>query len=310
MVNGHNVRDPAVVGKVDALCITKGDYNRLHDGIFLNDVVVDFYLHHLRSSIPEAQQGRFRLLSPFFWAFVRNAPTKAAHRWEKDRSFFGHDFIFIPVNERRHWLTVVICFVRCCFEPLPANPEKLPHKPQIAVLDSMHTGAKFARFILPKLRPFLLERLAMEKRIGLLTAVPLEKADPGCLEQSRLQGVVWKVPKQPNRHDCGCYMLQFIEDLLTSPPSEANASASPAWVSEARARGKRREIMRLLDALREETELPRRRIRAPVLQLGREAPVALECNLLPLSEGTIHSPSGMELDPLTVRPPPAPHQSG
>eukprot|EP00667_Euglena_gracilis_P006658 EG_transcript_6719 len=261
IVNGHNVLDPAVLGKVDALRITRGDYNRLHEGIFLNDVVVDFYLHHLRCNIPEAHRGRFRLLSPFFWAAVRHAPGKAAQRWERDASFFGHDLVFVPISERRHWLLAVLCNLRHCFEPDAAD---LPHAaPQIALLDSMHTGAKFAKLVVPKLRLFLQERLRAEQRTGVLTAVPPERADPACLLPPRLREAAWPVPKQPNRHDCGCYMLQFAEDLLAAPPPAPAALASAAWVSEGRALGKRREIMALLDALREETELAGRRARRP-----------------------------------------------
>lgn len=58
-------------------------------------------------------------------------------------------------------------------------------------------------------------------------------------------------------------MLQFAEDLLAAPPPAPAALASAAWVSEGRALGKRREIMALLDALREETELAGRRARRP-----------------------------------------------
>lgn len=84
-----------------------------------------------------------------------------------------------------------------CFEPDAAD---LPHAaPQIALLDSMHTGAKFAKLVVPKLRLFLQERLRAEQRTGVLTAVPPERADPACLLPPRLREAAWPVPKQPAR---------------------------------------------------------------------------------------------------------------
>ena len=52
-------------------------------GIYLNDVIIDFYLNHLRSAMPEADQKRFRLLSPHFYVSVRTSPQMAARKWEK-----------------------------------------------------------------------------------------------------------------------------------------------------------------------------------------------------------------------------------
>ena len=93
----YNVRDPEIVAEVAGLKVTRGDYNRLHDGIYLNDVIIDYYLHHIERQIPEAERARFRILSPHFYGLLRSSPAKAAAGWDRNRSFFDHDFVFMPV---------------------------------------------------------------------------------------------------------------------------------------------------------------------------------------------------------------------
>ena len=152
------------------------------------------------------------------------------------------------VNERNHWVVLIVCYIARCFgDPLPSKPESLRDKPQILVLDSLSLGLGFGKVVLPKFRAFLRERLKWEKQN--LKSFPL---DPGRAVEtaigstSTFKAVVPSVPKQPNKYDCGCYMLAFIELCCRSPPQTAYVQFPTDWVTPEQAKSKRTQVRLLL----------------------------------------------------------------
>uniref|UniRef100_T1IVJ4 Ubiquitin-like protease family profile domain-containing protein n=1 Tax=Strigamia maritima TaxID=126957 RepID=T1IVJ4_STRMM len=111
------------------ITITTEDFNCLHEGEFLNDGIIDFYLKYLvQNKLSEADRQRTHIFSSYFW---RRLTMRSNHRlsksgesklplaeqrhnrvktWTRHVDIFKKDFIIIPINEHLHWFLAVICF--------------------------------------------------------------------------------------------------------------------------------------------------------------------------------------------------------
>ncbi|KAG1654086.1 Sentrin-specific protease 6 [Nymphon striatum] len=111
------------------IAITTEDYECLHPGEFLNDVIIDFYLKYLFSEkLSEEDKMHTHIFSSFFYGRlttrpqVKNAieddaslkPQQKRHSrvktWTRHTDIFSKDFIIIPINEKSHWFLAIICF--------------------------------------------------------------------------------------------------------------------------------------------------------------------------------------------------------
>ncbi|XP_029318790.1 sentrin-specific protease 6 isoform X2 [Cottoperca gobio] len=109
------------------ISVTNEDLHCLHDGEFLNDVIIDFYLKYLvLEKLKKDDAQRIHVFSSFFYKRLnqrerRNAPDttnlpihKRKHNrvktWTRHVDLFQKDFIFVPINESAHWYLAVICF--------------------------------------------------------------------------------------------------------------------------------------------------------------------------------------------------------
>ncbi|XP_070191434.1 uncharacterized protein [Littorina saxatilis] len=112
-----------------AITITNEDLFCLHEGEFLNDVIIDFYLKYVfLEKLNEEDRERTQIFSSFFFkrltqrdsksqqepTEVKLTPAEKRHarvkRWTKHVDIFSKDFLFIPINEHSHWYLAVICF--------------------------------------------------------------------------------------------------------------------------------------------------------------------------------------------------------
>ncbi|XP_068198837.1 sentrin-specific protease 6 isoform X2 [Antennarius striatus] len=109
------------------ISVTNEDLHCLHDGEFLNDVIIDFYLKYLvLEKLKKEDAQRIHVFSSFFYKRLnqrerRNVPDttnlpiqKRKHNrvktWTRHVDLFQKDFIFVPINESAHWYLAVICF--------------------------------------------------------------------------------------------------------------------------------------------------------------------------------------------------------
>ena len=111
--------------KSGGIPITTEDLACLEEGIYLNDVIIDFYLKYTFDHIlTEEQRKKTYLFNSYFYkrltqksgskysADLMHAQVK---KWTRNVDIFEKDFIIIPVNEHCHWYLVVICFPGASF---------------------------------------------------------------------------------------------------------------------------------------------------------------------------------------------------
>ncbi|TAQ86942.1 hypothetical protein B7494_g4744 [Chlorociboria aeruginascens] len=99
--------------------VDKADIERLDEGEFLNDNLVDFYLLYLKQCLerdnPEVAR-RIYFNNTFFYTTLTKAPKgkrrinyEGVERWTKEVDLLQYDYIIVPVNESQHWYVAIIC---------------------------------------------------------------------------------------------------------------------------------------------------------------------------------------------------------
>ncbi|XP_034035137.1 sentrin-specific protease 7-like [Thalassophryne amazonica] len=128
-----------------SITVTKDDLACLDDGVYLNDVIVDFYLKYLLEGVGGAVAERSHVFSSFFYNQLsrrQNASEDAANfvsdrhmrhqrvkRWTRNVDIFKKDFLFVPVNQSSHWFLVVVCF-----PGLEEVQSEVRHRPAVGTL--------------------------------------------------------------------------------------------------------------------------------------------------------------------------------
>ncbi|WAR07187.1 SENP6-like protein [Mya arenaria] len=110
------------------ISITNEDLYCLHEGEFLNDVIIDFYLKYLLlERLSPEDRARTHIFSSFFYkrltqrirgAAIDDDPNLSLQvkrharvkTWTRHVDLFKKDFIVIPINEHAHWFLAIICF--------------------------------------------------------------------------------------------------------------------------------------------------------------------------------------------------------
>jgi sentrin-specific protease 7 len=94
------------------------DLERLDDGEFLNDQLIDFYLLYMfdRMNVPRDKVYVFN--THFFTTLTRKVPGQkgminyqGVARWTTKEDIFGYDYIVVPINQEVHWYLAIICNV-------------------------------------------------------------------------------------------------------------------------------------------------------------------------------------------------------
>lgn len=104
--------------KTGGIPVTNEDEACLQEGIYLNDIIIDFYLKYIFESLaPEEQKQTYIFNSYFYKRLTQRQNNKSTaeqmhnqvKKWTRNVNIFEKDFIVIPVNEHCHWYLVVIC---------------------------------------------------------------------------------------------------------------------------------------------------------------------------------------------------------
>ncbi|KAL5387414.1 hypothetical protein DPSP01_003637 [Paraphaeosphaeria sporulosa] len=108
------------------------DLERLDDGQFLNDQLIDFYLLYLfdQANVPRDKVYLFN--THFFTTLTRKVPGQkgtfnyqGVARWTAKEDIFGYDYIVVPINQDIHWYLAIICNVsNIARTPAIADPPK------------------------------------------------------------------------------------------------------------------------------------------------------------------------------------------
>ena len=141
--------------------------------------------------------------------------------WTRKVNLFEKDFVVLPINENLHWFLVIICHSNKMLNEASEesdhvddlNPQSdsvdVPvvdldaetDRTHIFIFDSLGlTSRGKSTTVINKLRTYL--QLEAQDKLGR----PSNK--------SACNGHVIKVPQQENYTDCGCFLLQFVEEFF------------------------------------------------------------------------------------------------
>ncbi|PVH88802.1 cysteine proteinase [Cadophora sp. DSE1049] len=95
------------------------DVERLDDGQYLNDNIINFYLswleHRLGEKSPELAKRIYFHNTFFYKTLTQGAKGKrginyeAVERWTSKSDLLSFDYIIVPINEHTHWYVTIIC---------------------------------------------------------------------------------------------------------------------------------------------------------------------------------------------------------
>ncbi|KAA8915294.1 hypothetical protein TRICI_002651 [Trichomonascus ciferrii] len=214
--------------------ITPDDYNRLDEGEFLNDTMVNFYLKYLKQRAGEHRSDVEKYTYVFNTFFYEKLMQKNADgtsgfenvkKWTAKIDLFQMKYIVIPINWRMHWYVVIVYNLPNSLkyaekEEASETPVEIQVKirsetpkksapedgPIIFVLDSLR-GAGTSTSV-RALKDFFVAEAWDKKRIKLSRDV--------------FRGMNPVVPQQPNFCDCGIYVLHYVERFLKNPEKFAH----------------------------------------------------------------------------------------
>lgn len=161
----------ATVGKYS---LTKTDMDSLENASWLNDNIINSYLHLLTKEAP-LQNACFS--SFFFQVYLKNG-FEHVQRWHRKIDIFACRLILVPIHSRHHWCLVAV-----------DNKDK-----SIIFYDSMRSGGM--RYLM-KIKAYMNEEAAARQ------TAPIEWT-----LQSK-EGI----PKQRNTSDCGVFVCQYAKRL-------------------------------------------------------------------------------------------------
>ncbi|CZR60261.1 uncharacterized protein PAC_10157 [Phialocephala subalpina] len=110
---------PSAGKKKGKSIVDKSDIERLDEGEFLNDNIINFYLcwleHHLEQENPELAKRIYFQNTFFYKRLTQTAKGKrginfeAVERWTSKVDLLSFDYIIVPINELSHWYVAIIC---------------------------------------------------------------------------------------------------------------------------------------------------------------------------------------------------------
>lgn len=105
--------------KISRAIVEKDDVERLDDGQYLNDNLINFYLrwleHRLGEKSPTLAKRIYFYNTFFYKSLTQGAKGKrcinyeAVERWTSKFDLLSFDYIIVPINEHTHWYVAIIC---------------------------------------------------------------------------------------------------------------------------------------------------------------------------------------------------------
>lgn len=164
------------------LSLTRRDIQTLKGLNWLNDEVINFYMHLImerskqKSSFPKVYA-----FNTFFYPKLMNGGHSGLKRWTKKVDVFSYDIILVPVHLGMHWCMAVVDFRR----------------KEVRYYDSM--GSPNDRCL--KALLYYLEAESSDKKN--------KKYDTSSWDQINVDDI----PQQMNGSDCGVFSCMFAEHL-------------------------------------------------------------------------------------------------
>ncbi|XP_034047248.1 sentrin-specific protease 7-like [Thalassophryne amazonica] len=263
------------------ITVTKDDLACLGEGMYLNDIIVDFYLKYLLEGVGGAVAESSHVFSSFFYKQLSRRQTASedaanfvsdrhmrhqrVKRWTRNVDIFKKDFLFVPVNQSSHWFLVVVCF-----PGLEAVQSEVRHRPAGGAERAGENGAVTRTSQQPPectrrgcqkdtvmKRPCILvmdslnlsshEDVCKHLRDYLQVEWEVRKCTPRFFTQATMPNITCRVGQQDNGYDCGLYLLQYVESFLQNPVLHFGPPITlQSWFPRKQVRQKREKIRRLI----------------------------------------------------------------
>ena len=215
-----------VLLEYDGVPIRQDDLDKLDDGEFLNDEVIDFGLRYFRNRLHKDEQRHFLVYSTFFFSKLRivlqaDKGCGDVRKWTKGiDDIFARDFLFVPINDSLHWTLAVVCWAGLVDKPHvlgdsedseESEDEGEGKEPCILVFDSL--GGRTRN--LNRLYDYLNAMKAREMKEDITK--PIKRR----FTQDSLPVIAAKVPEQENSYDCGCFVIEYAKRLMKNGGDKA-----------------------------------------------------------------------------------------
>ncbi len=117
----HLLSYPMKENAKDVVTLNTGDLERLDEGVFFNDNLIDFYTRYMREEIWSAEvKSRIHVFSCHFYEKLteksetfdskRSINYENVRTWTKDFNIFQKDYVIIPINGSAHWSLMIVHF--------------------------------------------------------------------------------------------------------------------------------------------------------------------------------------------------------
>jgi len=260
------------------ISIISADLERLSEGEYLNDSLIDFYLTlWFRELCGEKIRQDCHVFSTFFFTKLRGCKKESAEerykkvrRWTKNVDIFEKKYLFVPVNELEHWTLMIVCFpgkiaalakeqveVESEFGPTrkkrsSSDKEGKDH-PYILYFDSLKCragGSKSANLLRDYLTEAYKEKL--RQKVDADVSVPekgkiAEDRETAVADNLRISARLIpcrnvKAPQQDNNCDCGVYLLHYAELFSKTPFKDVSDVDRQDWFPKRDIAEKRRQL--------------------------------------------------------------------
>lgn len=249
----ENWRNTIIYGKAKAT-VEKWDIERLDDGVYLNDSIIEFYLRWLEEHLQPQTASRIYIFNTFFYKNLTTNTGKQrinyqnVRRWTSKVDIFSYDYIIVPVNLKDdHWYVAIICNpgrllalnsndnvieIADPADPsgevdLSENSAKEVPDPQQSMKPSPKRGKKkpFAPRKYDASQPRIITLDSLEGKYS-ATCTKLKSYLIAEAQDKKGVQVDWPhpvgmsasgIPQQPNDYDCGVFLLSYIEEFLKQP---------------------------------------------------------------------------------------------
>jgi len=218
LTNDVSITTSHVICKVDFIEITERNLNSLQDGKWLDDNIIDCWLHRTREDSPIGT--RVFVYNASFHRKLQNNGYNGVCRWTQDTNVFLFEALVIQINFNGHWSLCIVQFDESTIV--------------ISHLDSANKGFHNTRAIFRRISRYL----SAEYR------TVYSKID-----HRRVELQMPDVPQQENGNDCGVFVLLYATEFfrkMTIPVAMRDRA------SQSDCAHLRHKIRRTIDALSKE----------------------------------------------------------
>ncbi|KAI9327912.1 hypothetical protein BDR26DRAFT_68515 [Obelidium mucronatum] len=224
--------------------IHKEDLERLKEGEFLNDTLIEFYIRYTTLTYNSDRLDDFHIFNTFFFQtlttkdegakkLVIDDTFKKLKRWTRKFDIFKKKFLIVPINERIHWYLAVIwnpgAILAKEHDGKAADSEiVLEDDDGSMIVENMADLERKTKDAEDKCTIFIFDSLAgKHPQVGKNLAAYLAAEAKDKLNRSTIEEtprvIYAKVQDQNNFCDCGLFLLHYIAVMLRCPDKVASA---------------------------------------------------------------------------------------